>query len=81
MNRYGYVAYDEILYARALYCFSKILKLQKHVDETVYYNRFEKVKESINKYLWMDDKGYYLNYTNDDFTEDNLSIDTVIAVI
>ena len=81
VNRYGYVAYDEILYARALYCFSKILKLQKHVDETVYYNRFEKVKESINKYLWMDDKGYYLNYTNDDFTEDNLSIDTVIAVI
>ena len=81
VNRYGYVTYDEILYARALYCFSKILKLQKHADEDVYYNRFEKVKASINKYLWMDDKGYYLNYTNDDFTEDNLSIDTVIAVI
>lgn len=81
VNRYGYVTYDEILYARALYCFSRLLKLQVDGDEVVYYDRFEKVKASINKYLWMEDKGYYLNYTNDDFTEDNLSIDTVLAVI
>ena len=81
VNRYGYVTYDEILYARALYCFSRLLKLQGGGHEEIYYAGFEKVKASINKYLWMDDRGYYLNYTNDDFTEDNLSIDTVIAVI
>ncbi len=81
VNRYGYVTYDEVLYARALYCFSRLLKLQNDTDEVLYYDRFEQVKASINKHLWMEDKGYYLNYTNDDFTEDNLSIDTVLAVI
>ena len=81
VNRYGYVAYDEILYARALYCFSRLLTLEGDSEASAYYGKFEKVKESINKYLWLEDKGYYLNFTNGDFTEDNLSIDTVLAVI
>ena len=81
VNRYGYVTYDEVLYARALYCFSKMLKLENDAAEVKYYDRYAQVRESVNKYLWMEDKGYYLNFTNGDYTEDNLSIDTVLAVI
>ena len=81
VNRYGYVTYDELLYARALYCFSRLLTLMGDSEADAYYGMFEKVKESINTYLWLEDKGYYLNFTNGDFTEDNLSIDTVLAVI
>ena len=81
VNRYGYVAYDEILYARALYCYSMILKHENLAGAEAYGQRFEQVKAAINRYLWMDDKGYYLNFTNEDYTEDNLSIDTVLAVL
>ena len=81
VNRYGYVTYDELLYARALWCFSRLLAVSGDAEADEYNGKFEKVKESINKYLWLEDKGYYLNFTNGDFTEDNLSIDTVLAVI
>lgn len=81
VNRYGYVAYDEILYARALYCFSRMLKVENDSESGAYLERYEAVRASINKHLWMEDKGYYLNFKDGDFTEDNLSIDTVLAVI
>ena len=81
VNRYGYVTYDEILYARALYCFSKTLKVENDSEADEYLDRYEAVKTSINKYLWSEDKGYYFNFTDGDYTEDNLSIDTVLSVI
>ncbi len=82
VNRYGYVTYDEILYARALFGIAEICRLRND-DELYsrYLDRFHKVKNSINEILWNEEKGYYVNFTNDDYTEDNLSIDTVFAVI
>lgn len=82
VNRYGYVTYDEILYARALESISNIYSLKGETEKSsIYAAKYEKVKKAINDLLWDDEKGYYINFTNDDYTEDNLSIDTVFAAI
>lgn len=82
VNRYGYVTYDEILYARALYSVANIYRLKGDGDKYLLYSKmYEKVKNAINEILWDDEKGYYVNFINDDYTEDNLSIDTVFAAI
>lgn len=82
VNRYGYVAYDEILFARALYSIAQIYKLKNNEKQFAYYmDWYKKVKEAINDILWSEELGYYVNFTNEDYTEDNLSIDTVFAVI
>ncbi len=82
VNRYGYVTYDETLYARALYSIAQVYKLKndsEHYELTIQH--YEKVKHAINTKLWDDEKGYYVNFTNEDYTESNLSIDTVFAAI
>lgn len=82
VNRYGYVTYDEILFARALYSIAQIYKLKNNEEQFVYYmDWFKKVKDAINNILWSEELGYYVNFTNEDYTEDNLSIDTVFAAI
>lgn len=82
VNRYGYVTYDEILYARALYSIANIYLLKSDEKQySLYIKKYEEVKNAINKILWDDKKGYYVNFINDDYTEDNLSIDTVFAAI
>jgi Glycogen debranching enzyme len=73
--REGYVTYDEALYARALYALSVL------TGKTEYSDRYEKVKKAINAILWDEGKGWYVNYKNGDFTEDNLSVDTVLTVL
>ena len=78
VNRYGYVTYDEILFARALYCMSKLVGGE---EGQILYDNFVRVKDAINKHLWSDELGYYVNFKNDDYTETNLSIDIVFAVI
>ncbi len=82
VNRYGYVAYDEILFARALFSIAQIYRLKNKEEQFAYYmDWFKKVKNAINDILWSDELGYYVNFTNEDYTEDNLSIDTVFAAI
>ena len=81
VNRFGYVTYDEILYARALFCLSKLLKLKGDDSHEKYFQEYQRVKDSINELLWDDNLGHYVNYTDGSFTESNLSIDTVLAVI
>ena len=82
VNRHGYVTYDQLLYARALYCIAKIYELRDNREQYINWSdRFIKVKKAINKILWDEEKGYYVNFTNNDYTEDNLSIDTVFAAI
>lgn len=82
VNRYGYVTYDEILYARALDCLAKLFSLTgdfKHAEE--YACRADAVKQAIDEMLWDDELGYYVNFKNEDYTEKNLSIDTVFAAV
>lgn len=82
VNRWGYVTYDEVLYARALYCLSKLLALRGEEEAAeAYAARYEKTKQAINTLLWDEEKGYYVNFKNEVYTEDNLSVDTVFAAI
>lgn len=80
--RYGYVAFDEILFARALYSLSKLFEI-KNNDKLFkeYAEKYLKVKIAINEVLWDDKLGYYVNFKNEDYTETNLSIDTVFAAL
>ena len=80
VNRNGYVTYDEALYYRALYCMQKLCEAGG-VDGQKYGEAAKKVKAAINDILWDEEKGYYVNYLDGDFVEDNLSVDTVITYL
>ena len=81
VNRTGYVTYDEVLYARALYCLSRIAGKRDKTRAARYHEMFIRTKNAINRLLWDEEKGYYINYRYGDFTEDNLSADTVLAIL
>ena len=81
INRTGYVTYVEVLYARALFCLSTIVGTRDKTRARRYREMFEQTKGAINKILWDDEKGYYVNYRDGDFVEDNLSVDTILAVL
>ena len=81
INRWGYVAYDEILYARANYSLYKLLEMKGDNKCEFYKAKFEQVKKAINDELWDESLGYYVNYKNEEYVENNLSVDTVWAVI
>ena len=81
--RSKYVTYDEALYARALFAMSEIYKvcysdMQKSKE---YFDKYQVVVKAINDLLWDEEKGWFVNYKGDKFTEDNLSIDTVVMVL
>jgi GH15 family glucan-1,4-alpha-glucosidase len=80
VNRNGYVTYDEALFYRALYCMDKLCQACG-MDGKKYRLAAEKVKDSINAILWDEEKGYYVNYKDGDFVEDNLSVDTVLVYL
>jgi neutral trehalase len=80
VNRNGYVTYDEALYYRALTCMAKLCEAVGK-DGSEYAVEAERVKKAINDLLWDEGKGYYVNYVDGDFTEDNLSVDTVITYL
>ncbi len=80
--RGGYVTYDEALYCRALQAAGEIsAKLGKKERAEAFEKDYKKVKKAINTLLWNEEKGWYNNYADGDFTEDNLSIDTVVTVL
>ena len=80
VNRNGYVTYDVALYYRALYCMDKLCQACG-VDGATYRLAAQKVKNAINEILWDEEKGYYVNYVDGDFVEDNLSVDTVLVYL
>lgn len=80
--RIGYVTYNEVLYARALYCLSEMAKLMGNSGDASYYEeQYNRVKNAINQELWDEELGYYINYKSSERTEKNLSVDTVFAAI
>ena len=81
INRTGYVTYVELLYARALWCLSRIAGTRDKSLAGKYLELSERTKNSIDRLLWDDEKGYYINYRDGDFIEDNLSVDTILAVL
>ncbi len=78
--RCGYVTYDEALYARALFAMAEMCDVVGASGDS-WYAKYRKVKESINALLWDDAKGWFVNYKDADFVEDNLSIDTVPVIL
>ncbi|MBQ4099033.1 MAG: hypothetical protein IJC87_02775 [Clostridia bacterium] len=80
VNRNGYVTYDEALFYRALYCLERLCKTCRR-DVSAYGVMAGRVKDKINEILWDEEKGYYVNYKDGDFTEDNLSVDTVLVYL
>ncbi|MBO4283488.1 MAG: hypothetical protein J5958_02590 [Clostridia bacterium] len=83
INRTGYVTYVELLYARALSCLAKIVGTRDPNRALRYSEMYARTKNAINEYLWDDEKGYYINCRDGNFTEDedNLSVDTILAVL
>ena len=81
INRTGYVTYVELLYARALFCLSRIAGTRDNARARRYHEMYQRTKSAINTLLWDDEKGYYINYKDGDFVEDNLSVDTILAVL
>lgn len=82
VNRNGYVTYNEALYARALFCLSKLYHLfGDEAKASAYAQKFETVKKAINEILWDDELGYYINFKEKDFTEKNLSVDTCFVAL
>ena len=81
INRTGYVTYVELLYTRALFCLSRIVGTRDENRARRYREMSERTKDAINAILWDEEKGYYINYKSGDFVEDNLSVDTILAVL
>lgn len=82
VNRNGYVTYNEILYARALFCLSELYRILGDSSKAEeYLCRFKTVKQAINDILWDDALGYYVNFKEKEYTEKNLSIDTCFAAL
>lgn len=80
--RGGYVTYDEALYCRAAFCLGKLFELSgEKVLSQKYSALSEQIKSAINELLWDDKNGWYVNYRDGGFTEDNLSVDTVVCAL
>lgn len=77
------VAYDSILYYRALVCASGIAKEVGDDASGELSSLAGKVKEAINNKFWDDALGYYIDYVRDvpPQREDHLSEDTFIALL
>ena len=80
VNRNGYVTYDEALFYRAVSCMEKLCRAVGK-DGEAYRVKAEQIKTAINEILWDEEKGYYVNYKDGAFTEDNLSVDTVLVYL
>lgn len=80
--RGGYVTYDEALYARALQAAGEMCAVKGRSEKAAAFTaEYARVKDAINNLLWDESKGWYVNYKDGDYTEDNLSIDTVVTVL
>ena len=81
VNRTGYVTFVNALYYRALIAASRLFRESDAARSAMTEQRAETVKEAMNRLLFDEEKGYYVNYRSEQGTEDNLSIDTVFALI
>ncbi|MBO7389985.1 MAG: hypothetical protein J6U39_00935 [Clostridia bacterium] len=81
VNRNGYVTFVNLLFYCALIGASYLFEEEDAVLSTRYAFRAAYVKDLINARLFDEEKGYYVNYKTKAFTEDNLSVDTVFAIL
>ena len=80
--REGYVTFVEVLFYRALDCAARVCRAVDDSALAVTYEAAAKrARAAINRILWDEEKGWYVNYRSEACTEDNLSIDTVLCVV
>ena len=79
VNRTGYVTFVEALYYRALQAAATLFEGEPCAKQ--YRAQAERVKEATNALLFDKEEGYYVNYKSAEGVEDNLSVDTVFAVL
>ena len=80
--RGGYVTYDEALYCRALQAAGEIsAKVGRRDRGAACEAGYKRVKGAIEKQRGDGEKGWYNDFVDGDFVEDNLSIDTVVVAL
>lgn len=78
--REGYVTYVQALFCGAVKSFGRLLAAGHQEGASEYLQKAGCISKAIEKYLWLEDKGWYANYVSENCVEDNLSIDTVLLV-
>ena len=74
--REGYVTYVQCLAFGALQLGGSLLPQSERYREAA-----QRIKAGVNKILWDETLGYYVNFKSSQETETNLSIDTVFAAL
>ncbi|MCS7285807.1 MAG: GH116 family glycosyl hydrolase [Anaerolineae bacterium] len=81
IRRSVWVTYDQALYVAALRAGAVIAsRIGQEALANHYRAQAEKALEAMDRYLWIPEHGYYVNYLRPDCVEMNFSIDTLIAI-
>jgi hypothetical protein len=78
-----HVTYDEALYYRALVCAARIALAAGNSELSQQYQaRAARAKAAINKELWLEDAGHYVDYRRKDGSAENhLTSDSLVTVL
>ncbi len=81
--RSHHVTYDEALYYRALVCAAQIAQETGNSELSQQYQaRAARTKAAINKELWLEDAGHYVDYRRKDGSaEDHLTTDSLVTAL
>ncbi len=81
IRRSVWVAYDQALYIAALKTYATLLPhLKDDQNEAYYLSAAEKALQGMRRELWDEKLGYFVNYKRPEFTETNLSVDSMVAL-
>jgi len=81
INRSTWVTYDQALYIAALRAYAG---MNEHLNVPEPSTRFialaDRALEAMQRELWDEELGYFVNYHRPGFTEKNLSVDTLVLL-
>ncbi len=80
VKRNVWVTYDQALYSASLYAMDRISSHLGNLGSINYGQLAEKAKNALNRELWDDEKGYFVNYKRPGSQEDNLSADSLVVL-
>jgi hypothetical protein len=81
IKRSTWVSYDQGLYIAALRAYATLCNhLDNHDSPDRYLVMAEKALQGMYRELWDEKLGYFVNYRRPGFTENNLSVDTLVVL-
>lgn len=81
VRRSSYVAYDQALYAAALLAVARLTEARGKAEAACTYSRrAERARAALDRELWDEKRGYFVNYRRAGFVEGNCSLDTLVAL-